>query len=71
MSYKKPTLEPFSKPFPAKDNWPKGVNNKSYRYSTEFVQVFNSNKSDRSPTTSASECKPINKNKYLKMPFGK
>ena len=71
MSFQKPKTEPFDKAFAAKDNWPKGVNNKSYRYSTEFVQVFNNNTADRSPTTSSSECKPINKNKYLKMPFGK
>lgn len=71
MSFQKPKLKPFEKDFPAKDNWPKGVNNKSYQYSTEMVQVFNSNTSDRSPTTSASEYKSISKNKFLKMPFSK
>ena len=69
MGYKKPTLKPFEKDFPAQDNWPKGRNNKSYQYTTEFVHTFNRNNSERSPTTSASEYKPIEKNKFLKMPF--
>ena len=71
MSFKKPSLEPFEKDFPAQDNWPKGVNNKSYRYSTEFVQVFNRNASDKSPTTSSERCKPVERNKFLKMPWTK
>lgn len=71
MSFTKPKTPPFEKAFPAKDNWPKGRNNKSYQYTTEMVHTFNSNTSDRSPTTSASEYKGISKNKYLKMPFGK
>ena len=62
-------MKPFEKDFPAKDNWPKGRNNKSYQYDTEMVHVFNSNTSERSPTTSSDECKSINKNKFLKMPF--
>ena len=62
-------MKPFEKDFPAKDNWPKGRNNKSYQYDTEMVHVFNSNTSERSPTTSSDEYKSINKNKYLKMPF--
>ena len=67
--FQKPKTGPFEKPFPAQDNWPKGRNNKSYRYDTEFVHTFNRNSSERSPTTSASECKPVAKNKFLKMPF--
>jgi hypothetical protein len=71
MSLKKPSLKPFEKDFAAKDNyengpWPGGRNNKSYQYTTEMVHTFNSNKADRSPTTSASEYRGINKNKFLK-----
>ena len=69
MSFQKPKTEPFEKAFPAQDNWPKGVNNKSYRYDTENVQVFNRNSAGKSPTTSASSYKPVEKNKFLKMPF--
>ena len=69
MSFQKPKTEPFEKSFPAKDNWPEGRNNKSFRYDTEMVHVFNRNKADRSPTTSASEYSPVDKNKFLKMPF--
>lgn len=71
MSFTKPSLKPFEKDFPAKDNWPKGRNNKSYQYATEFVHTFNSNSVEKSPTTSASDYKGISKNKYLKMPFEK
>ena len=71
MGFTKPSLKPFEKDFPAKDNWPQGRNNKSYQYGTEMVHTFNNNSADRSPTDTSSECKSINKNKFLKMPFGK
>lgn len=61
--------QPFSKPFPAKDNWSQGRNQKSWQYDTEFVIPFNRNSADRSPTTSSKEFKDIDKNKFLKKPF--
>ena len=61
-------MKPFEKDFPAKDNWPKGRNNKSYQYSVDMVHVFNNNTADRSPTTSSKEYKPIEKFKYMPFP---
>jgi len=71
MSFKKPSLQPFEKDFPAQDNyakgpWPGGRNNKSYQYGTEMVHVFNRNAADKSPTTSSESCRNVDKNKFLK-----
>lgn len=60
--------KPFEKPFPGKDNWPEGVNNKSFQYDTERVHVFNNNSADRSPTTSSKECKKRDNNTFLPRP---
>lgn len=59
---------PFKKPFPAKDNWPEGRNNRSFQYTTEYVQVFNNNSADRSPTTSSKEYKAKDKSTFLPRP---
>ena len=64
----KSRLKPFEKAMPGKDNWPKGRNNKSYQYSTEYVHVFNNNTVDKSPTTSSKEYKPRTTSTYLPKP---
>lgn len=66
--FQKTQRKPFEKPFPAKDNWPAGRNNKSYRYDTEMVHVFNNNSADKSPTTSSDTYKPKDRSTFLPRP---
>lgn len=65
--------KPFEKPVKRRDNsdngnWPGGRDNGSFQYGTEYVNPYNGNTADKSPTTSSRTCEDVNKNQFFPRP---